>query len=59
MRKRGVSPERIHSYQSKLKRAIEVARLHADEVEIIDVTFDDHPTPGTMHGHIDPLTVLF
>lgn len=58
MRKRGVSPERIRTYQKKLKRAIEVARQHADEVEIIDVTFDDAPLPGTMHGYVDPITAI-
>jgi len=58
MRKRGVSPERIRSYHSKIARAIEVARVHADEVEVVDVTFDDAPLPGTMHGYVDPITAI-
>mmetsp|Transcript_19096 Transcript_19096/g.48915 ORF Transcript_19096/g.48915 Transcript_19096/m.48915 type:complete len:269 (+) Transcript_19096:45-851(+) len=58
MRKRGVKPERIRQYQAKLAGALEVARRHADEVEIIDVTFDDAPLPGTMHGYVDPLTAI-
>ena len=50
MRKRGVKPERVHAYYEKMKSAMAVAAEHADEVEIIDVTFDDAPAPGTMHG---------
>ena len=58
MRKRGVSPERIRAYHAKIARALEVARTHADEVEIVDVTFDDAPLPGTMHGYVDPITSI-
>lgn len=58
MRKRGVSPQRIYSYQAKMARAMEAAFQHADEVEIVDTTFDDHPLPGTMHGQIDPITAI-
>lgn len=50
MRKTGVTPERIETYQRKMASAMEVASSHADEVEIVDVTFDDAPLPGTMHG---------
>jgi len=58
MRKRGVSPDRIHKYQAKMKLAMEVAKQHADEVEIVDVTFDDAPLPGSMHGYVDPITSI-
>ena len=58
MRKRGVTPYRILAYQAKMASAVEVARQHADEVEIIDVTFDDAPLPGTMHGYVDPITAI-
>lgn len=50
MRKRGVKPERIHAYQQRMKEAMQVAALHADEVEVVDVTFDDAPLPGSMQG---------
>ena len=90
MRKTGVTPERIQSYQKKMASAMAVAseqcarhasrarerpvqrRSHpptcrlpasalrsADEVEIVDVTFDDAPLPGTMHGTcVDSITVV-
>ena len=58
MRKRGVNPERIHHYHRQLARAMQAAKLHADEVETFDVTFDDAPLPGTMHGYVDPITAI-
>jgi shikimate kinase len=58
MRKRGVCPERIHEYQGKLARAMQAAKQYADEVETFDVTFDDAPLPGTMHGYVDPITSI-
>ena len=58
MRKRGVSPERIQHYHGQLARAMQVAKQHADEVEIFDSTFDDAPLPGTMHGYVDPITAV-
>ena len=59
MRKRGVTPSRIAEYQTKLAGAMAVASEHADEFEIIDVTFDDAPLPGTMEGTcVDPITVV-
>lgn len=48
LRGRGVKPSRIFDYQKKLAAAIEVAIEHADEVEIVDVTFDDVAPPGTL-----------
>jgi len=50
MRKRGVSRSRIEAYQTKMATAMRVAAEHADEVEVVDVTFDDAPLPGTMHS---------
>lgn len=41
MRQRGVKPSRILAYQAKMKLAMQVAAEHADEVETVDVTFDD------------------
>ena len=59
MRKRGVTPSRVHAYQTKMANAIAVAAEHADEVEIVDVTFDDAPLPGTMQGtEINPIAVV-
>ena len=55
MRKTGVTPSRIRMYQTKMANAMAVASEHADEVEIVDVTFDDAPQPGTMQGTcVDP-----
>ena len=50
MRKTGVKPERIEMYQQKMASAMQLASKHADEVEVVDVTFDDAPLPGTMSG---------
>mmetsp|Transcript_38151 Transcript_38151/g.123118 ORF Transcript_38151/g.123118 Transcript_38151/m.123118 type:complete len:268 (+) Transcript_38151:43-846(+) len=50
LRRRAVSPVRIMAYHEKMDAAMRVARRHADEVEVIDVTFDDAPQPGTMAG---------
>ena len=59
IRKRGVTPSRIQMYQTKMADAMSVAAEHADEVEIVDVTFDDAPLPGTMHGTcVDSITVI-
>ena len=59
MRKRGVQPSRIHAYQAKMKLAMAVAAEHADEVETVDVTFDDAPLPGLMRGsEVDPIAVI-
>lgn len=59
MRKRGVLPERIRVYQRKMARAMSVAGRHADEVEVLDIIFDDAPLPGNK-GYVDPIptTVL-
>jgi len=58
-RKRGVSPERVHMYSKKMANAVAVAAEHADEVEIVDVPFDDAPQPGTMRGTcITPIAVV-
>ena len=38
---------------------LEVAGEHADEVEIVDVTFDDAPPPGSMSGTcVGPVAVV-
>jgi shikimate kinase len=59
MRKRGVKPERVLAYQTKMAHAMAVAAEHADEVEVVDVTFDDAPLPGTMSGTcVDPIGSL-
>ena len=59
MRKRGVKPERIQAYQNRMAEAMQTAALHADEVETVDVTFDDAPLPGLMRGSdVSPVTVL-
>ena len=58
MRKRGVTPERIAHYQDKMAAAMEVAAMHADEVEVVDVTFDDAPPPGMMQGTESAITVV-
>jgi len=54
MRKRGVTRARIEAYGAKMAEAMRVAAEHADEVEVIDVTFDDH-LPSVMQGYIDPI----
>ena len=59
MRQRGVKPSRILAYQAKMKLAMQVAAEHADEVETVDVTFDDAPLPGLMQGSdINSITVV-
>ena len=59
MRKTGVTPQRIEMYQKKMQSAMDVASAHADEVEVLDVTFDDAPLPGTMSGTCaTPITVV-
>ena len=58
MRKRGVSQARIERYGKKMTTAMHVASEHADEVEVVDVTFDDHMLPGTMQGYIDPISSI-
>ena len=54
MRKTGVTPQRIEMYQTKMASAMAIAAEHADEVEVVDVTFDDAPAPGTMQGTCVP-----
>ena len=49
MRQRGVKPTRILAYQAKMKLAMQVAAEHADEVETVDVTFDDGGSTFGVH----------
>lgn len=55
MRTRGVKPARILAYQAKMKLAMQVAAEHADEVETVDVPFDDHRAE---HADVGSITVI-
>ena len=48
---------RIQAYAQKMARALKMAAQHADEVETVDVTFDDAPLPTSM-GFSDPITTI-
>ena len=52
-----MQPHRILSYQTKLAAAMQAAKQHADEVEVVDVTFDDAPTPGS-GTYVDSITTI-
>ncbi len=59
MRKRGVSPKRVEAYQLKMADAMATAAAHADEVETIDVPFDDHDTLQVFHELAPPITGMY